>query len=1025
MTPRILLVLLLATTAARAADGEAPVAEAAAPVAPGAERPAPLLPTPPSPQPTLFPLPTLLDALPPVWPEAAAAVGSEGLAAVLFTLDARGAVVSTEVLRDPGAGLGGAFATSLKDAVFEPTPIEPGTPAIEDRRYVATHRWELSAEQRARLHPPDPAAPPPPEPEDELTSMPLLVQQVPAIYPEAAREAGITGSVTLELDVSDRGTLDDVRLLSASPAGWGLEVAAVRAVWQYGFQPAFAGPAAVPVRITYTYRFELETRVIVEEDTQAGTTEQIDLEGPVNFTGFVRERGTRKPLGGIDVLIEDLSHSVLTDERGGFEFRGVPAGLHRVLVAIPGYEKFDTEEEVVVGRATDVVYYVRESPLGVPETIVRTRAERKEVAQRTIRIETIERIPGTFGDPVKVVQNLPGVARSPFDFGLLIVRGSGPEDSGVHIDGIRVPQLFHFGGLRSILTPILLDNIEFFPGGYGPAYGRLTGGVLDVGTKRHYEDSVHGLLQADLIDASVAVTGPIPRKGGKENLGGFVVAARRSYLDVVLPALAPSTFDLSRTIFPQWTDVQGKVAVRPNKDHDISLLAYWSQDRAATRIEDPGVATNQSTQGDFSVSTDFWRVNLDWSARANDRVSNRLLFAVGQDVQRYAVGQFADVEADLFWWMLRDEARLQVDEHLSLRLGVDAIVSKYDFSFEFANFDVRTFGNDPNVEREPLSIGDEGWAFGPAGFAEARLSFLEDRIKVIPGVRVDGYAIPGQFGFATVDPRFSFRLSPDLPWKGGVKSGLVDIKGSAGIYHQNPQGYEISESTGNTELLPEESFQFSLGTEFQFTDFLSLDVQGFYKRLDKLVVFQSGDVTTGGSDAAWVNAGDGHIWGAEVFLRWEEWKNFEGWISFTYQRSRRRDRADEDWYWFDFDQPIILDVVASYKLPYGFRVGGRFRYVSGNPQTPLLDSIYDSDGDSYIGLYGGYNTDRLPNFQALDIRIDKDIVFPTWKLTVYLDIQNVYNHKNPEQTVYNFDYTEKAYLYGLPILPNLGFKAQF
>ena len=96
------------------------------------------------------------------------------------------------------------------------------------------------------------------------------------------------------------------------------------------------------------------------------------------------------------------------------------------MVAIPGYRRFETEEEVIVGQATEVVYFIREAPLGVPETIVRTTREKKEVARRSISIETIERVPGTFGDPVRIVQNLPGVARSPFDFGLLLVRGSGP-----------------------------------------------------------------------------------------------------------------------------------------------------------------------------------------------------------------------------------------------------------------------------------------------------------------------------------------------------------------------------------------------------------------------------------------------------------------------------------------------------------------------------------------------------------------------------------------------------------------------
>jgi TonB family protein len=997
--------------------------------------PPPVQAPPPSGVASPFPVPAILDGPSPAWPQAALDARSEGNAVLELGLDANGVVTEVSVLVDPGKGLGEAAAAALRQSIFESPPAEGPEHAL--RRYFYVQRWRLPApapggddghgdgDGGADGEPGDAGAEPP-EAADELTALPALIEQPEAEYPAAAREAGVQARIELELDVSEGGEMDAVRLLEAEPRGWGFELAAVRAAWRFRFQPAMAGPVAVPVRITYTYRFTLEERVVEKEAPEGaapavaggGGAAAVDAEGPVNLSGYVRERGSRRPLASVDVVVEDLQHGVLSDESGWFEFHGLPPGLHRVLVVAPGYEKFETEEDILPGKATEVVYFVRESPTGIPETIVRVQAEKKEVARRSISIETIERIPGTFGDPVKVVQNLPGVARAPFDFGLLLVRGSGPEDSGAHIDGIRVPQLFHFGAFRSIVTPILLDSVDFYPGGYGVTYGRLTGGILDVKTRDRYEDVLHGLVQADLLDASAAILGPIKKKGEKQPIGGFVLAARRSYLDVVLPALAPSTVDLSRIIFPRWNDIQGKLTLRPHAHHTLSWLAYYSQDKAGTRVEDPALATNDSTQGDFSVRTDFWRAQVDWGFRPGPKISNRFLFAVGQDIQDYKVGQFADVYGDAFWWMLRDEANLQVDEHLSILLGADTIAAASQFTFEFANFDVRTFGSDPNAEREELKIEDRPVGIAPAFFAEARVKLADERIRLNPGLRFDAYTVEGNFSFATLDPRMSFRLTPDPDKR-------IDVKGSLGIYHQNPQGYEILDSTGNTDLKPEESYQFTLGGEFRFTDFLSLDVQGFYKRLTRLVVFNSGSVAEGGSDAAWTNSGDGHIWGGEIFLRWEAWKNFEGWIALTLQRSQRRDHADWDFYWYDFDQPVILDIVASYRLPYGFRIGARWRYVSGNPQTPILDSIYDADSDGYIPLSGEYNSDRLPDFHALDIRLDKDFNFRRWKLTFYVDVMNVYNRKNPEATIYNFDYTEKTWLYGLPIIPNLGFKAQF
>jgi len=983
---------------------------------------------PPADSPLPQALPDLLDGPAPDYPEAALAGGIEGTVVLLIQLDANGVVQGTEVVREPGGGLGQAAAAATRDSIFESPPDEGPPHAL--RRYFRVVRFSLPEQEpteneRTTANAGGVAAPDEgtesvdrPQAEDQLTVLPALLEDVSAAYPEAAREAAIQGQVLLELDVSATGELDAVRLLASDPEGWGFELAAVTAAWQFRFSPAFAGEVPVPVRITYTYSFTLEEQVVLEDIEGPEEGEEIDPDGPVNLSGTVRERGTRRALGGVEVLIEKLGASVVTDDFGFFEFRGIPIGLHRVLVAVPGYRKFETEEEILSGQATDVVYFIRESPLGVPETIVRTQREKKEVTRRTMAIETIERVPGTFGDPVRIVQNLPGVARSPFDFGLLIVRGSGPEDSGAHIDGIRVPQLFHFGGFRSIVTPILLDSIDFYPGGYGARYGRLTGGILDVRTRERYEDQVHGLIQADLLDASAAITGAIRAKGNPQPIGGFVVAARRSYLDVILPTLTPASVDLSSIVFPQWTDIQGKLTLRPGGGHGLSWLAYFSQDRAGSRVEDPGRADVESTQGDFLFQNDFWRAALDWSYRGQGLFSNQLVFSTGQDFQHFDVGQFATVDVQAFWLELRDEARLDIQEWLELVVGTDIIASVYAFEFKFNDFDVRTFGNDPNAEREELVLADEDFGITPAAFVEGRFKLADERVQLIPGVRLDYYVIPGQFSFTTLDPRFSFRLTPDPDRR-------LDIKGSVGLYHQNPQGYELLEVTGNTELKPEQSVQVSLGAEIQFTDFLKLDLQGFYKRLEDLVVFSSAGVLDDGSDSAWMNTGDGHIYGAELFFRCEPIHGFEGWVALTLQRSQRRDHPDWDFYWYDFDQPVILDIVASYQLPFGFKLGARWRYVSGNPMTPVNNAIYDADDDSYIPLQGEYNSERLPDFHALDIRIDKDFNFRTWKLTVYLDILNVYNRQNPESVIHNFDYTEKTYLYSLPIIPNLGFKGQF
>ena len=105
--------------------------------------------------------------------------------------------------------------------------------------------------------------------------------------------------------------------------------------------------------------------------------------------------------------------------------------------------------------------------------------------------------------------------------------------------------------------------------------------------------------------------------------------------------------------------------------------------------------------------------------------------------------------------------------------------------------------------------------------------------------------------------------------------------------------------------------------------------------------------------------------------------------------------------------------VISGSWPGGWELGIRFRLASGNPTTMFNGGIFDSDSDDYIGLPGPINGDRLPLFHQLDIRLDKKFVFKKWILSIYLDIQNVYNYQASEFVIYNFNYTQKGYLNGL------------
>src|SRR6202012_154540 len=181
----------------------------------------------------------------------------------------------------------------------------------------------------------------------------------------------------------------------------------------------------------------------------------------------------------------------------------------------------------------------------------------REVTKRTLEAREISRIPGTNGDALKSIQSLPGVARPPGVRGVLIVRGSAPQDTQTFIDGTPVPLVYHFGGLSSVVPTEVLEKIDFYPGNFSSQYGRVQGGIVDVGL-RAPKNEYHGLAQIDLIDARLLLEGPIPGLKGWT----FLAAGRRSYVDSWL-GKALSAAGANVTEAPVYYDYQFMVAKKP------------------------------------------------------------------------------------------------------------------------------------------------------------------------------------------------------------------------------------------------------------------------------------------------------------------------------------------------------------------------------------------------------------------------------------------------------------------------------
>jgi TonB family protein len=864
-----------------------------------------------------------------------------------------------------------------------------------------------------------PAAPP-------LTP-PVLVDEVPAVYPPRAIEDRVEAEVVLEIDIDAEGQVEGANVVvPAAPGGYGFDEAALAAVLAFGFEPAREGDTPVPVRITYRYRFALasEGPVQGQEGTdpsdRSDPTDRSDRppsppEPQVNFSGRLLERGTRVPLAGITVVVfrgegrEAAGFETETDADGVFAFFDLEPGPWRVLAQPEGYFPLRTTEQVTAGERVEAAYFVERGTYSPYDVVVEGERELKEVSRVSLRVEEIERVPGTFGDVLAVVQNLPGVARpAPFS-GDIIVRGSAPEDTQIFVDGVGVPIIYHFGGVRSVIPLRMLEGIDFYPGNYSVQYGRGTGGLVDVNLKRQRPERLSGEIDVNLVDAGAFLEAPLGDRWA------VAVAGRRSYIDGLIDAFAPDDLSVGLVTAPRYYDGQLLLGFRPSPAHELRAFVFGSDDRLEVLFENPADIDPELSASDATTSTSFYRTLLEYRFTPRPEVRNVLRASAGRNWIYFGVGDQFYLDLNTYVAQIRDTLSLDLGGALTVNAGFDYVFSRTDAAFKLpVSSKEGEPGGKPELDSVRFTEAD-GVDFHSLGvFLEAEARFF-DRLLLVPGVRFDRFSRVERSALA---PRLAARLTVAEQWV---------VKGGVGLFHQEPAFDETDEVFGNPALDLESAWHYSAGVEFRPLPQLVLDATGFYKDIDDLVSRTADTVERGGAVVPlnFDNGGEGRVYGLELLVRHEPANDFSGWISYTLSRAERRDSGESDWRLFDYDQTHILTLVGTYDLPRNWSVGGRFRLVSGNPYTPRTGSVYVVDDGNYQPVFGAANSERYPLFHQLDIRVDKRWILDHWVLTAYLDLQNAYNQANTTGFSYNYDSSERRARTGLPILPVIGLTGEF
>jgi TonB family protein len=774
--------------------------------------------------------------------------------------------------------------------------------------------------------------------------------------------------VVVDLVVDEQGLVASATV--AKSGGEAIDRVVLAALRRLRFKPATQNGVPIAVGISFTQRFE--------PPPPAAATESLDAQ----LVGMVAVRGTRAPVPGATVVAKDLEskreYATTTDAQGLFALAVPALASLEVRVVAPDFAKFVQHERLAKDQRLKVKYLVDRQSYDEFETIVRTKVDRTEVSRTTLSGREVTRVAGTFGDPFRVINLLPGVSSVMSLLPLPVVRGSSPGDTGFLLDGIRMPLLFHLLSGPSVVHPELIDHVDFYPGGFPVTYGGYVGGIVDGVTRAPRRDERKIDLDLNQTQAGGFVREPVAPLGGT-----VTVAGRYGYPGLILSLLAPN-------VSLAYWDYQTRFDAGSERSR-WSIFFYGAEDTLKTRA---AATLPLQTVARFA----FHRADLSY--RHGDESDNELVrLILGYDDTSFGSpsgGSAAVTGGGALGngsWSGGPQLRLHRSPSawLQVNVGAESLLRNVD--------NQASSSTTTSTSTSSTTAGSAAGIVNQSGFFSTSGAFIEavvkatDSFTLIPGVRGDLYderRKPSSVTQWSVDPRLLAR------WRlTEADFGGTTLKGVVGRYHQPPRLFVpvpgLDASSLELGLLA--STQYSVGVETKLGPGLESDVNVYYNATNPVLF----DLATNPSAAdvqrpqpaqpAWEaaqpaqgNRGralnglyvkrQGRAYGLEVLLRKRDSERLFGWVSYTLSRAERK--TDAGWDLFDYDRLHILNFVAGVRLPRNWELGTRVLLQTGTPLTTIF----------------GHNVTRSDGQFRVDLRVDKRAVWNTWLLDFYVDVIN-------------------------------------
>lgn len=737
------------------------------------------------------------------------------------------------------------------------------------------------------------------------------------------------------------------------------------------------------------------------------------------ISGYITDDISGETLIGAN-MVELTSRSGTAANEYGFYSITLPEGMTELRFSYTGYnseiKKLNLKENTQLNirlkpdvQLAEVIIYGDKPETGITATRMSTV---------DIPLSIIKSTPALLGeaDIMKTIQMMPGVQAGTEGTAGIYVRGGGPDENLILLDGVPLYNVDHLFGFFSVFTPESVKKVSLYKGSFPARFGGRLSSVIDVRTNDGDMNNYHGSVGIGLLSSKFQLEGPILK-----NKTSFNISGRRSYIDLIAKPFMDDDTKFGYFFY----DLNAKVNHRFNDRSRLFISLYTGRDKMDYEFKDDyGYDEEKYPELKYGKPGSTDRMDLHWgnltsALKWNYRISPVLFsnttvafteykFKVKTRLKEQLTTGYSDYSSEYSsgikdWTYNTDFDYYPLPKH-HIKFGAG-------YLYHCFNPEVLVSGI-KNRENENVSDTTYSGFSNTKQYAHEITGYIEDnfdigsKLSMNAGLHFSLFHTTNKT-YSSLQPRLSLQYKLNNSW--AFKSAFTTMN----QYIHLLSSYTITLPTDlwvpvTKRIKPMQSKQYSLGGYYTGLKGWELSAEAYYKDMHNVLEYKDG-ASFLGSSHNWeekVELGKGRAFGIELMAQ-KTVGNTTGWLAYTWAKSERKfDKNginEGKWFPYRYDRRHHINLTLSHKFSEKIDVGAAWEFYTGGTTTLAEEKTHvirpeggnpwwDNQTGEYIKHRNNY---RMPSSHRLNLGINfhkkTKRGMRTWNVSVY----NIYNAMNP------------------------------